>query len=269
MFGVTELLSTLHGKIVAGVVATSIAAGTGALAVKTASVILSDPPSGAYGVATESSSQASAKKSSSQTAAQAGAHAANSPSNAAGLSGSAGINANSGIAVLKPGFPGGQIGGGGTGTTPSSGGGSGGTIGSPQVPNPAVPQAPEFGTPIPAAPSTTLPSGVEVYRSGSYTVVVPATEGDGQQLCLEGTLVNKCRTVTIPPTKAVKITFSYDANTSATAPTFTVNPCERGVEIGVAGLTPGSSVTATAEGATISAEIDSQQAGQSVSFCKA
>jgi hypothetical protein len=282
MFGVTELLSTLHGKVIAGVVATSLAAGTGVLAVQTAGV-MSDPPSGGRGVAAESSAEASAKKASSHTAAQAGAHGANSQSNrpgaeasaqsrsnAVGLPGSAGINVNSGVAVLKPGVSGGQ-GGGGNGSAPGSGGGGGGTnpITTPQVPNQSVPQAPQFGTPIPAAPSTTLPSGVEVYRSGSYSVVVPATEGDGQQLCLEGTLVNRCRTVNIPPTKAVKITFSYDANASATAPTFTVNQCERGVKVGVAGLTPGTTVTATAEGATISAEIDSQHAGQSASFCKA
>jgi hypothetical protein len=284
MFVVSELLTTLHGKIVAGVLVTSFAAGTGVLAVKAADVKV-DSQSTSRGVAAESGSKAAAKdKASSQSAAQAGAYAENSASdpagafasaksgtNGAGLAGSAGISANPGVAVLKPGVLGGQNGGGSL-TTPWSGGGSGGSnpITTPQSPSlPGNQELPQYGTPTPAPPSTTLPSGVEVYRSGSYSVVVPASEGDGQQLCLEGTLVNKCRTVTIPPTKAVTITFSYDGNASATAPTFTVNPCERGVEIGLSGLTPGSTVNAQAEGSTLSAEIDGKPAGQNVSFCKA
>jgi hypothetical protein len=100
-------------------------------------------------------------------------------------------------------------------------------------------------------------------------VVVPGTAGDSQELCLSGTLANKCRTVKVPPTKSVTLTISYSGNASVPAPTFTVNRCDRGLQIGVNGLTPGSNVKASAEGSTLSADLSSNEVGQTASFCKA
>jgi hypothetical protein len=110
---------------------------------------------------------------------------------------------------------------------------------------------------------------VAVYENGTYSVVVPGTAGDSQQLCLSGTLANKCRTVKVPATKSVTLTISYTGNASAPAPTFTVNRCDRGLQIGVNGLTPGSMVKANAEGTTLSADLSSTEVGQTASFCKA
>jgi hypothetical protein len=110
--------------------------------------------------------------------------------------------------------------------------------------------------------------GVSIYHYASYSVVVPGTPADSQRLCLSGTLVNKCVTVVVPETKSVTLTISYSANASTQAPVFTVGSCNRGYSIGVSGLTPGATVSATAAGKTLSEKIDSKQAHQSASFCK-
>jgi hypothetical protein len=159
------------------------------------------------------------------------------------------------------------------GTLPSGG------VQAPAVNTPAAPSAPSvdqeipappgLGSPVPAPPSATLPTGVAVYESGTYSVVVPGTAGDDQKLCLSGTLANRCRTIKVPPTKSVTLTISYTGNASVSAPTFTVNRCERGFQIGANGLTPGTTVNASAEGNTLSANLTSSEVGQTASFCKA
>lgn len=265
------VLTTLKAKILVGVVATSIVAGGGVLAA-TGTNVLSDPASREARASLSADSEAAAKGKSapaSETAAvQANGSGAEASSETragrAGVAGSAGVSAGPGVAVFRPGAEvagstGGQPGGGG-----SSGGG--GEANGPR-PGISVPDQPNVGG---IAPPASVPSEIHVHRSGSHTVVVPATEGDAQELCLKGTIANRCRTVTIPPTKAITLTFSYDGNASVTVPTFTVSPCKRGVEIAVQGLTPGSTVEAKAEGATLSAEVTGgREVRQAASFCKA
>lgn len=146
-------------------------------------------------------------------------------------------------------------------------------VNTPAVPappsvDPEIPAPPGLGTPVPAPPSATAPTGLPVYENGTYSVVVPGTAGDSQQLCLSGTLANRCKTVKVPATRSVTLTISYLGNVSAPAPTFTVNRCDRGFQIGVNGLTPGSTVNASAEGSTLSANLTSSEFGQTASFCK-
>jgi len=288
----TKLLSTLQGKIIAGVVVTALAAGTGVAAVETVSSFSASDRVAASRAA-DSDTNASARTAaadrisgngsgtvggSASASAQSGpgtSASAGSGASAPGTLGSAGVNVNSGIAVLTPAIPGSKpVGPGGTVTTP---GGTlpSGSVQAPAVNTPAVPSAPAvepeipgLGIPVPAAPSATTPTGLAVYENGTYSVVVPGTAGDSQQLCLSGTLANKCRTVKVPPTKSVTLTISYSGNVSAPAPTFTVNRCDRGLQIGVNGLTPGSTVNASAEGSTLSANLTSSEVGQTASFCK-
>ena len=292
MLEFTKLLSTLQGKLIAGVVATSLAAATGVAAVQIAtSFSASDQVASSRAADTRTSASANspagdriAGNSSGTVGGSASASAQSGPGTSAsagsgasapGTLGSAGVNVNSGIAVLTPAIPGSNlVGPGGTVTAPGGTLPSGG-VQAPAVITPAVPSAPPvepeisgLGIPVPAAPSATTPTGVKVYESGTYSVVVPGTAGDAQQLCLSG-LVDKCRTVKVPATKSVTLTISYTGNASAPAPTFTVNRCDRGLQIGVNGLTPGSTVNTNAEGTTLSANLTSTEVGQTASFCKA
>ena len=292
MLELTKILSTLQGKLIAGVVATALAAGAGVAAVQTVSSFsASDRVASSRAADTRTSASANSPAGdriagsdagtvggSASGSAQSGpgtSGSAGSGASAPGILGSAGVNVNSGIAVLNPAIPGSKpVGPGGTPTAP---GGTGPAVpGAPSVSTPAVPSAPPvepeipgLGIPVPAPPSATTPTGVAVYENGTYSVVVPGTAGDSQQLCLSGTLANKCRIVKVPPTKSVTLTISYTGNASAPAPTFTVNRCDRGLQIGVNGLTPGSTVNTNAEGTTLSANLTASEVGQTASFCKA
>ena len=147
-------------------------------------------------------------------------------------------------------------GGGDVGGSPS--GNSGGTGGSP---GPA-------SSVVPAVTAPAVPSSASAHSEGSFTVVVPGTAKVSKELCLSGE-VNRCHKVTVPALRPVELRVSYSGNAGVRAPTFTTAPCPGGLSVGVSGLTPGATVSATVEGRRVSATAPERGGRQTASLCDA
>jgi hypothetical protein len=150
------------------------------------------------------------------------------------------------------------VSGAGTITVPGVGGGAGATGGT-------VPPGNSGGSTGGGGNGTTA----SAYSQGSFTLTVPGTGRVSKQLCLSGTVANKCQTVTVPAVQPVQLTVSYSGNAGVDAPTFTTAPCAGGASVGVAGLTPGATVTVVVEGKRLSATVPERGAHQTASLCDA
>jgi hypothetical protein len=128
-----------------------------------------------------------------------------------------------------------------------------------------VPSTPEIGVPIPADP---VGDGLATFEHGTYTVVVPGSLAVSKQLCLSGA-VERCKTVSVPALQPIVLTVSYTSNISTEAPTFTVGTCAGGYSVGVAGLSPGASVTASANGSSRGATVPAKDVTETASLCDA
>ena len=193
-----------------------------------------------------------------------GSAKAGSPVSGAGTITVPGVGGGAGATggTVPPGNSGGSTGGGGNGTTGGSTPGDGGSGGGWSVTAPTAPNAPAVTTPG-------APSSASAYSQGSFTLTVPGTGRVSKQLCLSGTVANKCQTVTVPAVQPVQLTVSYSGNAGVDAPTFTTAPCAGGASVGVAGLTPGATVTVVVEGKRLSATVPERGAHQTASLCDA
>ena len=189
---------------------------------------------------------------------------AGSPGSATGNVTVPGIGA-SGTAGTTPGGSGGT-GGGNTGGSTAPGGSGGGTPpsqgGGWSVTPPAAPDVPSV-----TAPGT--PSSASAYSQGSLTLTVPGTAKVSKKLCLTGSALNKCQTITVPAVRPVELTVSYSGNAGVEAPKFSSAPCEGGMSVGVSGLTPGATLTVVVEGKRVSATVPERSAHQTASLCDA
>jgi len=156
-------------------------------------------------------------------------------------------------------------------------GGTSGVKASGSVPN--APTVPKVGAPpLPAAgvPSLGLPGltpDLPPYDHGTYVVVVPGTEAVSKKLCARGNPVDACKTVTVPALQPVVLTVSYSANMGTQIPTLTPGTCVGGLTVNVAGLAPGSHISAVASGngasAALTATVAATPVNETVSFCDA
>lgn len=134
----------------------------------------------------------------------------------------------------------------------------------PGVPGmPEVPGVPDIGVPIPADP---VGDGLAAFDHGRYTITIPGTAPITKQLCLSGA-VDRCTTVSVGALEPVTFAVSYSSNISRTPPTFTPGLCSGGFTVTVAGLTPGATVTVSANGVQRSAVVPSRDVTQTASFC--
>lgn len=138
-------------------------------------------------------------------------------------------------------------------------------IGDTDVPSATLPPLPPLGVPVPAAP---VGDGLSAFDHGSYSVVVPGTPGVSKQLCLSGA-VDRCRSVTVAPLAPTTVTVTYSSNISPQPPTFTLGQCAGGLSVGVAGLTPGATITVSAGTVERSAIVASKDTVQTASLCDA
>jgi hypothetical protein len=274
MPGISAILSTLQGKIVAGVVAASLAGASGLLVVKTVSdsmeVSAKADGSGAGKSGVRANSEYSSSEGALGTSAtgaagipKSGLGGADSTTTMGAGIGTSALGIRSAVPGLNTSGRGASLSGAGANTS-GPGGSSSVTV------NPTLPDPPGLGTPVPAPPTGTSPLGVSTYAHGSYSVIIPATPGGSREVCLEGSRINrKCRTVEVPETSSVKLTISFTGNASVTAPEFTVGSCDGGYSIRVGGLTPGATVTATANAKTpLSETVNSKDEYLTASICK-
>ncbi|MDQ4145350.1 MAG: hypothetical protein M3198_16735 [Actinomycetota bacterium] len=282
MKGILGFLSTLPGRIVATVLATSVVAGSGLFVAH--SVGGSSGVSGkanSSGLSADASSRASRAFSAQQGAAASGEGAANvEKSGVGGVNAGIGSNAGGGSLLLPgtnpsvrgliPSGPGGTLGRpNGSGSGGSNGGNNPSGGGSTKLPGANVPGAPS----APGTPALAAPSGASLYSNGSMTVYVPALGGQSWKLCVgtEGEVQGQgCAQFKVLQTKALKLTVSYSGNASAKAPTFTTSNCPdgSGKALKVTGLTPGASVTATAGEESVTKNFDSKSQSVTASLCE-
>lgn len=187
--------------------------------------------------------------------------------------GSGGITGGTGTgtaAVAAPNQASGGASGGATVTPPpatTTGGDSGGSGGG----GPSGVQLPGATVTTPAPPSDTSSVAVpnSAYEHGSASVVVPGTDRVSKKLCVIGTVANKCETLTVPAVQAVTLTVSYSGNASTVAPTFTPGTCSGGASVAVAGVTPGTTVSADVNGRRVSVTVPSRGETETASLCDA
>jgi hypothetical protein len=169
----------------------------------------------------------------------------------------------------RPGGPAGSSGGSSAGGDRTTGGGTGGSSSggagdrSPGGSGGSLPGVSDLSAP--SAPST--PQGVSAHSHGSFTVAVPGTGTVSKRLCLSGTAVNKCQTITVPAVQPVNLTLSFAGSTGAQAPEFTPGSCPGGASVTVSGLTPGATVTVGMNGNQLSATVSERGASQTASLC--
>jgi hypothetical protein len=274
MKGLMGILSTLHGKIIAGVVATSIVAGGGLVAYNVGS------GSGMFAGASSQAGKASSGQHGGEVSGEAAAEAEKSGANRVkGHVGSKFARGNSpfagtgrfGRGLIASGQVGvgARLGSSGSGSNNPSGGpsGGGGSLKLPGAPN--IPGLSQPGTPVLAPPS-----GASLYSEGSMSVYVPAVGGQTWEVCASASGVvdrDRCVDVGVRETKPVKLTISYSGNASATAPTLTPGGCpagQTGHSISASGLTPGASVSATAGERTVTRTVESKGQSLTASFCQ-
>lgn len=135
-------------------------------------------------------------------------------------------------------------------------------------PGPGGPYSPEF--PDLAAPSAPSLSQIPTSASaeGSYSVVVPPTEGTSKLLCLNGE-VNRCKTITVSPTPGRTVVLRWTGNAGTTPPTFDVNHCRGGLSVTVKGLATGAGLTVAVDGHELSRTVSSRERSQTASLCDA
>jgi hypothetical protein len=98
---------------------------------------------------------------------------------------------------------------------------------------------------------------------------VAGSDRVSKKLCVSGTAANKCQTITVPAVQPVDLTFTYSGNAGSEPPTFTPSSCPGGMAVTVAGLTPGATVTVSANGKQLSVTVPERSAHQTASLCDA
>jgi len=169
--------------------------------------------------------------------------------------GGTGVGTGTGGTGTATGTGGSGAGGTGTGGTGTGSGGTGTGTGTGTG-----------GTGVGTVTPPTVPSDVSLYRSGTYTVTVPGTPAVSKKLCLSGE-VNRCKTMSVPAVNAVSMTVDYSANAGTTPPTFSVTPCDGGLGVTVAGITPGTYVSVHADGVDVYTTLTGNEVSQTASLC--
>jgi len=115
--------------------------------------------------------------------------------------------------------------------------------------NPSVPTVnPSVPTVNPSVPTVNPTGLLSAYYHGTYSLAVPGIPGAKKTFCLSGTVANECQVVVVPTTGAMILTLSYSSNAGQTPPVFTPGLCTGGLSIGLAGMTPGATVSASVSG---------------------
>lgn len=146
----------------------------------------------------------------------------------------------------------------------------------PSIPNLApgnvsdqtLPGTPPGATPtVPTVPDVNIDTSP--FAEGSYTLLVPGTPAVSKRLCLSGSVTDSCVTVSVGALQPTTITVAYSARTGGELPTYSVASCSGGLVLTIGALTPGTSVTVSANDKSVTRQLGGNEYSETASLCDA